>query len=169
VSSCPRPPSETSPVVPPAVLLLLLSAIASTRKVARRRELFRGAESSEFAVYRLRFLFHTHTHTFTRSLSLPPPSFSLFPLHTLSTLSLSLPPSLYPPLLLLLFLLLLLLPPPLQLFNRRIHMADLVFLYPDTSEGELPRPHSKKRKKNPSETKTWTGFKQSSGTKGWWW
>lgn len=30
-------------------------------------------------------------------------------------------------------------------------MADLVFLYPDTSEGELRRPHSKKRRKKKSE------------------
>lgn len=62
------------------------------------------------------------SHTRARSLS----SRFLSYAHTARSLSLSHSLSVEPP------------PPPLQLFNRRIHMADLVFLYPDTSEGELP-------------------------------
>jgi len=67
---------------------------------------------------------HTRALTLTRSLALS--SRFLSYAHTARSLFLSHSLSVEPP------------PPPLQLFNRRIHMADLVFLYPDTSEGELP-------------------------------
>lgn len=40
-------------------------------------------------------------------------------------------------------------------------MADLVFLYPDTSEGELPRPLHQKKKKKAGEKKP--GAKQKHG------
>lgn len=61
-------------------------------------------------------------------------------------------------------------PPPLQLFNRRIHMADLVFLYPDTSEGELPRPQSKRgEKKIRAKQKHGLDSNNRQGQKWWWW